>query len=169
MKSRISSSKATALRKDITRFAPLWVLYIVASILGLMTVINLYNNYSTPRDIVTTMQLMPIANFAYALLAAQLLFGFALIYVTLLINARQWKWTEGIMQIGRHSLWVLCLHSIEMSVFPWSVLWRFVDPGSVDGILAHFVLRSIGILVGCLVLRKGQSLLRKRKKQKKNG
>lgn len=75
MKSRISSSKFTALRKDITRFAPAWVLYIVASILGLMTVINLYNNYSTPRDIATTMQLMPIANFAYALLAAQLLFG----------------------------------------------------------------------------------------------
>ena len=75
MKSRISSSKFTALRKDITRFAPLWVLYIVASILGLMTVINLYNNYSTPRDIATTMQLMPIASFGYALLAAQLLFG----------------------------------------------------------------------------------------------
>lgn len=75
MKSRISSSKFTALCKDITRFAPLWVLYIVASILGLMTVINLYNNYSTPRDIATTIQLMPIASFGYALLAAQLLFG----------------------------------------------------------------------------------------------
>lgn len=75
MKSRISSSKFTALRKDITRFAPLWVLYIVASILGLMTVINLYNNYSTPQGIATTMQLMPVASFGYALLAAQLLFG----------------------------------------------------------------------------------------------
>jgi ABC-2 type transport system permease protein len=75
MKSRISSSKFTALRKDITRFAPLWGLYIVASILGLLTVINLYNNYSTPQDIATTMQLMPIASFGYALLAAQLLFG----------------------------------------------------------------------------------------------
>lgn len=75
MKSRISSSKFTALRKDITRFAPLWVLYIVASILGLMTVINLYNNYSTPQDIATTMQLMPVASFGYALLAAQLIFG----------------------------------------------------------------------------------------------
>lgn len=113
--------------------------------------------------------IMDVADFGIVNLTAQLLFGFALIYVTVLINARQWKWTEGIMQIGRHSLWVLCLHSIEMSVFPWSVLWRFVDPGSVGGILAHFVLRSIGILVGCLVLRKGQSLLRKRKKQKKNG
>ncbi|MBQ3194675.1 MAG: acyltransferase [Oscillospiraceae bacterium] len=116
--------------------------------------------------------IMDTADFGILNIAAQLLFGYALIYVTLLINAKQWKWTEWIMQIGRHSLWVLCIHSIEMSVFPWSILWRFAAPESVAGILAHFVLRSVGILVGCLALRKGQRVLHKRKKQrskKKNG
>jgi len=116
--------------------------------------------------------IMDVADFGIVNIAAQLLFGYALIYVTLLINAKEWKWTEWIMEIGRHSLWVLCIHSIEMSVFPWSILWRFVDPGSLAGILTHFVLRSVGILLGCLALRKGQGLLHKRKRQlskKKNG
>ena len=116
--------------------------------------------------------IVDVADFGIFNIAAQLLFGYALIYVTLLINAKEWRWTEWIMEIGRHSLWVLCIHSIEMSVFPWSALWKFVDPESIVGILAHFVLRSGIILVGCLALRKGQSLLRKWKKaraNKKNG
>lgn len=109
--------------------------------------------------------IMDVADFGILNIAAQMLFGYALIYVTLLINAKEWKWTEWIMEIGRHSLWVLCIHSIEMSVFPWNVLWRFTDPESMVGILAHFILRSLVILVGCIALRKGQSLLRKRKKK----
>ena len=116
--------------------------------------------------------IMDVADFGIVNLAAQLLFGYALIYVTLLINAKEWKWTEWIMEIGRHSLWVLCIHSIEMSVFPWNILWRSFNQKSIVGILVHFLLRSVVILIGCLVLRKGQSLLRKWKKNhsnKKNG
>ena len=112
--------------------------------------------------------IMDVADFGIVSIAAQLLFGYALIYVTLLINAKEWKWTEWIMEIGRHSLWVLCIHSIEMSVFPWSILWRFLDPESITGILTHFVLRSVGILICCLALRKGQGMLRKWKKQHSN-
>lgn len=116
--------------------------------------------------------IMDTADFGVVNIAAQMLFGYALIYITLLINAKEWKWTEWIMEIGRHSLWVLCIHSIEMSVFPWSVLWNFVDQKSIAGTLAHFVLRSVGILVCCLALRRGQGLLHKWKKRhsyKKNG
>lgn len=109
--------------------------------------------------------IMDVADFGILNIAAQLLFGYVLIHVTLLINARQWKWTEWIMEIGRHSMWVLCIHSIEMSVFPWDILWRFVDPNSIIGIAAHFVLRCAGILVCCVALKKGQGLIRKWKKQ----
>ena len=112
--------------------------------------------------------IVDVADFGVINVAAQLLFGYALIYVTLLINAKQWKWTEWIMEIGRHSLWVLCIHSIEMSVFPWGVLWRFVNPASFFGVTLHFVLRCMVILAGCIVLRRGQSLIRKRKKQHRN-
>ena len=113
-----------------------------------------------------------VVDFGILNIAAQLLFGYAVIYVTLLINAKEWKWTEWIMAIGRHSLWVLCIHSIEMSIFPWNVLWNFVEPNSMVGILAHFALRSVVILVCCVALRKWQGRIYKRKKQrlnKKNG
>lgn len=75
MKSRISSSKFTALRKDVTRFAPVWALYIVASILGLMMAFYAYNNYSTARNIASTIPAMSVINMGYALLVTQLLFG----------------------------------------------------------------------------------------------
>ena len=112
--------------------------------------------------------IVDVVDFGVLNIAAQMLFGFVLIYLTLLINAKEWKWTEWIMEIGRHSLWVLCIHSIEMSVFPWDILWRFAAPDSIIGILAHFVLRCVGILVGCLALHKGQSLMHKWKKQRRN-
>ena len=110
--------------------------------------------------------IMDVADFGIVNLAAQLLFGYALIYLTLLINAKQWNWTEGIMEIGRHSLWVLCIHSIEMSVFPWNVLWRFAAPDSAAGILLHFILRCGIIQIGCIALRRGQRQLHKWQKQK---
>jgi len=112
--------------------------------------------------------IMDVADFGIFNIAAQLLFGYALIYITLLINAKEWKWTEWIMEIGRHSLWVLCIHSIEMSVFPWDILWRFVEPDSVAGVLLHFILRCAGILVCCLALRRGQRMVRKWKKLHSN-
>ena len=112
--------------------------------------------------------IMDTADFGLINIAAQLLFGFALIYLTLFINQKQWKWAEWVMEIGRHSLWVLCIHSIEMSVFPWDILWRFVDAHSVLGVLAHFVLRSIGILICCIALKKAQSFMHKMKKNKIN-
>lgn len=112
--------------------------------------------------------IMDVADFGLLNIAVQLLFGFAVIYLSLFINQKDWKWPEWIMYIGRHSLWILCIHSIEMSVFPWDILWKFVDPGSVIGILAHFVIRFTGIMVGCFALRKGQSLLHKWKKKHTN-
>ena len=75
MKSRTSSSKVTALRKDVTRFAPLWVLYIVGAFLGLLMVLDLYDNITTPRRIASSIAFMGVVNMIYALLAAQLLFG----------------------------------------------------------------------------------------------
>ncbi len=111
--------------------------------------------------------IMDVADFGLINIAAQLLFGYVLIYITLLINAKEWKCTDWIMEIGRRSLWVLCIHSIEMSVFPWDILWRFVDPGTFVGTLVQFVIRLAGIMACCYVMRKGQSVLRKMKKKRR--
>lgn len=111
--------------------------------------------------------IMDVADFGLINIIAQLLFGYVLIYITLLINAKEWKCTDWIMEIGRRSLWVLCIHSIEMSVFPWDILWKFVSPDTILGTLVQFVIRLAGIMACCYVMRKGQTLLRKVKKQQK--
>lgn len=70
----------TALKKDITRFSPVWALYTIFLLLCLL-LIGQSNNFSTSygyanaQDIAETISYMPVINFVYALLCAQLLFG----------------------------------------------------------------------------------------------
>ena len=60
----------------MTRFAPLWGLYTLCMILGMMLLTQgSGNGYSFQRDLCSLPQAMNVINFGYAVLAAQLLFG----------------------------------------------------------------------------------------------
>lgn len=122
MKSRISSSKFTALRKDITRFAPVWVLYIVAAFLGLMMAFNPYNNYSTARNIAYTIPAMSVINMIYALLVAQLLFGD-------LFNSRMCN----------------ALHALPLRREDWFV--THITSGLLFSFVPHFLFTLVSMLV----------------------
>lgn len=76
MKSRTLSCNLTVLKKDITRFAPAWILYTVGLLVTLMVChdSNSHINY-TIRSLAGTGHAMAIVNFCYALLNVQLLFG----------------------------------------------------------------------------------------------
>lgn len=75
MKSRTLYFNSTAFKKDVTRFAPAWVLYTVLLLMGLATIMD----YSTPlnrtENIVELISVAGLFNCAYALVTAQLLFG----------------------------------------------------------------------------------------------
>ena len=73
MKSRISFCNPTALRKDITRFAPVWVLYSVFLLLCNLAIAN--EPFYLARDMGTFSQAVTIAQCGYAFLTAQVLFG----------------------------------------------------------------------------------------------
>ena len=76
MKSRTSFFNQTVFKKDMTRFAPLWGLYTLCMILGMMLLTQgSGNGYSFQRDLCSLPQAMNVINFGYAVLAAQLLFG----------------------------------------------------------------------------------------------
>lgn len=76
MKSRTSFFNKTVFKKDITRFAPLWVLYTVCMILGMMLLVQgAGNGYSFQRDLCNLPQAMNAINFVYAAIVAQMLFG----------------------------------------------------------------------------------------------
>ena len=76
MKSKISFFNQTAFKKDVTRFAPLWILYTVCMILGVVMLFeDAANGYIFQRHLCTLPQSMNIINFFYAAIVAQLLFG----------------------------------------------------------------------------------------------
>ena len=76
MKSRISFFNPTAFRKNLTRFAPAWVLYGVFLLLCMVMMLDSEGTGAWfAYDIGVSIQVMAFFNGCYALLCAQLLFG----------------------------------------------------------------------------------------------
>ncbi len=74
MKLRTSFCKSALGKKDITRFAPLWVLYTIWTLLIMLTSLNgtAANNV---KSVGTFIRIYSMINMGYAFLSAQLLFG----------------------------------------------------------------------------------------------
>ena len=75
MKSRISFFDKAVLRKDITRFAPLWAIYLIGGLLVMMTMVAGRNFSSAAQDLAEVIGPFSIINLIYAALCAQSLFG----------------------------------------------------------------------------------------------
>ncbi len=73
MKSKISFFNGTALKKDITRFAPVWALYLVLGLLMLQG--RDRSPFSRVESIGESLGWLGILQMVYAMLCAQLLFG----------------------------------------------------------------------------------------------
>ncbi len=66
---------------------------------------------------------------------------------------------DKIRWMGRYSMWILCIHSVEGTVFPWKVLFAFIPQNSWAGVWAQFVLRWCFIGGVCWLLILGQRRL----------
>ena len=75
MKSRTSSFNLTVLKKDITRFAPSWILYCVGLLVTFLVCFSTESTDTSAYALGWTVQAMAIVSFVYALINAQLLFG----------------------------------------------------------------------------------------------
>ena len=75
MKSRTSSYKMTWFQKNLTRFAPFWVLYTLCLLLGLAILSNERDPFYFIMNLAGCSRMMAVVNCGYALLTAQLLFG----------------------------------------------------------------------------------------------
>ena len=75
MKSRISFFDKAILRKDITRFAPLWAIYLIGGLLVMLMVQSGRPSSHVARTLAQTIGPFSVINLVYALLCAQLLFG----------------------------------------------------------------------------------------------
>ena len=78
MRSKISCCNKTVFRKNLTRFAPVWGVYTLCLVVG---VLLLYSNGGTvkhfhfARNMTRLVEIMAVVNLVYAPLVAQLLFG----------------------------------------------------------------------------------------------
>ena len=81
MKLRTSSFNKTVLKKDLTRFFPLWALYLIGGLLVMHVLSGFYDGYynsrtySIARDLNDIIGPMGVFSAGYGFLAAQLLFG----------------------------------------------------------------------------------------------
>ena len=75
MKSRISFFDKAILRKDITRFAPLWAIYLIGGLLVMLMIQSGRPSSHVARTLAQTIGPFSVINLVYALLCAQLLFG----------------------------------------------------------------------------------------------
>lgn len=74
MKSRTSFFNPTAYRKNLTRFAPAWVLYGVVLLLILVTMVGSNGDWFD-SGLIQTLMIFPVANIIFAFISAQLLYG----------------------------------------------------------------------------------------------
>lgn len=78
MKSRTSFFNLTALRKDITRFAPVWAIYLIGgALVGLTTLSGsaYYADGYAANELASTIGALTVVNLVYAIINAELLFG----------------------------------------------------------------------------------------------
>ena len=75
MKSRTSSFNLTVFKKDLTRFAPAWGIYLIVLLLALVSMSNASSAYYRVQNIRDTINAMAWVNMIYAAVVAQLIFG----------------------------------------------------------------------------------------------
>ena len=75
MKLRTSFFNPTVFKKDLTRFAPTWVLYTIALFMMMAICLDAPYDYRKAQSIADTISFMAAVNLCYGLLNAQLLFG----------------------------------------------------------------------------------------------
>ena len=75
MKSRTSFFNFTVFRKDITRFSPVWALYLIGMVLSATSMMNTYHYSATAKTLMGNLPAYAGVNLCYALITAQLLFG----------------------------------------------------------------------------------------------
>ena len=75
MKLRTLCCNKTVLRKDISRFAPLWAIYLIGGLLVMLTTLSSSTSSGAARSLAGTIGGFSIINMIYAALCAQMLFG----------------------------------------------------------------------------------------------
>ena len=95
------------------------------------------------------------------------LFGIFFLYLSLKANVFKGRISGVVRIVGRYSLYVMCVHSVEMIAIPWYLLVeRFADR-PVLGFVLLYISRLIVIAIGVFIIIKIAKMMNTAKKKKK--
>lgn len=87
--------------------------------------------------------------------------SYLIIYWGVTLNRFENRFMDAIRSIGRYTMQILCVHSVEVAVVPWKVLFPLTGEDTVMRVVVQFVLRGILIFVIIWFLREGPARLRR--------
>lgn len=80
--------------------------------------------------------------------------GFFIIYVVIKLNSCKNRFLDGVKKIGCNSLYIFIIHTVEMHGIPWWMFAEYMKGYPVAGCILQFLLRSLLIVVGVIVIKR---------------
>lgn len=92
---------------------------------------------------------------------ASCLAGILLLRICVFCNRFEHGILDKVRIIGRYSLWVCCLHTIEYVTFPWKTFNEMMVSRPLAGFFLKLLIRSVFIWMGCMALNWWKNRTRK--------
>lgn len=89
--------------------------------------------------------------------------GYVLLRFFLWLNRFENPLFHALQRIGRYSLWIFCIHTVEMLAIPWYLFAEHWKGQPEIGLLLHFLLRVLLIFAGCVLIQNKKIMIRKGK------
>lgn len=80
--------------------------------------------------------------------------GLLLLVLSIYANQLKWKCLDWIKQIGVYTLWIMCIHSVELICFPWDKIVKCLPQFPLLAFAIEIVLKILIFYVSCNVLKK---------------
>lgn len=76
----------------------------------------------------------------------------------------EWRILDWVKQIGVHSYWILCIHSVEMHCIPWGTMSKAMSEYQTLAFFVEIILKAIIMTICCSILKKIAKIKYNRKK-----
>lgn len=95
---------------------------------------------------------------------ASAILGVLMLKLACYCNRYTGKIANGLRVVGKYSLYILCIHTIEYLAFPWGWFNDKLAGHKMIGIAVAFVIRGLVIAGGCWLIQKYTTAKRKKRK-----
>lgn len=83
------------------------------------------------------------------------------------LNYLEGRISEKIRWIGRHAMWICCIHSVSQIAIPWNQILKKISSQPAVGMMVEFILYFVLAVGGCYLLEGIKRRQRKKHKKKR--